>query len=297
MVFFINTSLIFLFKILGRSYNMALQFPGYESLDKGVYVRDSGTIEGIALKGVLKVERFVEVNEQAVVDYLQREAAVAFRKPNLILPGGMTASFGSDTSDVQKALRALPSKVLNDLKSGQTDCIQFIRSNTPARALKEGEQPNHYVTIKYNIGIPATAEGKIDETTAQKILLSPQIINQHLFLRYTLDGENLPPRETMNHLLRRGTWGDPQVIIDPARYDCSLALELQATVYDALKTAGVEDLPNISQKVLESVSLPPIETLMQSLMMASIQHQQLKRGDSPSALIDLLKGGKRGKGR
>ncbi len=114
-----------------------------------VYSRELPPKDGITSRQIMIFERFVEATEDEVVRYLQAKARDLSTAASLVLPGRHAEDNGR--SMLEKAVMALPQKVISSIEMGNKELIRFIRSNTSARAVVPGEDLRVYVQARFGI--------------------------------------------------------------------------------------------------------------------------------------------------
>jgi hypothetical protein len=131
---------------------MGIILPGYEPVfENEVYGRDFSfplrNGETVPMRRLVLLTRFTEPSEDQVVDFLQKKVASLNRGGLIVTPSGQQVS--STKSLLERVILALPPQVKQDIVGKDERCIGFIRSNIPCPALKPGEQPSSFLTIKY----------------------------------------------------------------------------------------------------------------------------------------------------
>ena len=104
----------------------------------------------LPLQEILVPRRYTEATEDAVVGYLRKIARENLSVPIIALPGGRCAVPG-DKTKLEIAVAKLPGTVKGDLIEGNLDCLEFVRRNTRARALREGEEPLTYLDVLFGL--------------------------------------------------------------------------------------------------------------------------------------------------
>ncbi len=89
-----------------------------------------------------------------MVQYFQALARNRLQTPTLVTPGGVRIISQNKDSPLEAVISKLPDKMIRDIAAGDKEIIQFIRMNTHAMPLKEGEGQDRFMDIDYGV-IPA----------------------------------------------------------------------------------------------------------------------------------------------
>ena len=228
---------------------MTLELQGYTAVfDNLVYTKREQVIlncdnpvgeQSIDITKVIMPVRFTEPTEDQVVDYLRKKAE-ELRGPKLVLPAGCENHNGT----LNDAIKNLPDKILTDLVNEDEACLGFVRKNTPARALKEGEAPRQYVHLMYGI-LPSqiieaySQRGEIKDETWFKAALSHEQLQKDGFgQRWTakilLYNGMLPDEDEMFTLINHCVDNSRTLIVNKVNYDVKEVEGVINAIYEGI---------------------------------------------------------------
>ncbi len=226
-------------------------------------------------KRVIILRRYTEPTEDQVVAYLQKKVEALDGKGRLVLLDGSRLS--EKGSALEAVLVALPDNVRNDIRTGNEDCITFIRDHTRAPKLKEGMPQRMYMHVKYGL-LPSTLVEKNKEAGALEdagwydAALSHEGLQKAGFgeqfaLKLAYD-HRLPPQEEINVLLKHGTRISRTLEVSKT-YSPREAQEVVNALYgDLSNSEGIALLRDVSHDILEEHSLAPLLALYQNVQEA-----------------------------
>src|SRR3989338_86356 len=232
---------------------------------KGIIKARRDTLqEDIPIQEVLTLSRHTVPHEAGVVSYLQKRVTEIGFAPNIMLPGSTNQEINLET-----LIKGLPDSVLMDIMSGKQDCLDFIRANTSALPLKEGEQPTTRLTARYGLIPEEIIEvnkqaGSIDSPLwydTALIKLREAGLGDKILLNLSY-GENLPLREELAVLLKHGVHESQTLSMNRIHYDSAEFTPLFDFLYKNYPTKdGVEYMRDDSEKILEAKAIEPVLSL------------------------------------
>ncbi len=266
---------------------MALQLSGYEPwLENKVFGR---RIEDV-LNFVL-VDRYREPIEDDVIAYL-RDKATTIGAAQIVSP--TTGAVISSGNGLEKALEELPAPILRDMKAGDESLVRFIRSHTPARHLKEGEEARRYVRLQYGILGPKFVEQNQQGINQhgmrwfESAFYIPQIRaaghGEQWHIRFTLHDGALPSQNAVTLLLGYGTYGCDLYDIDRKNFPRAEVLGSVERLYTG--TRVLDDfsvLHDSTRDELEKAVIPVVMGL----------HEKVREGQVLQAVAQRVQEGGR----
>ena len=261
-----------------------ITFEGYNVVfENRVYSRSSsvrGANEEIEVYEVLIPVVFTEPHEEQVFNHIKR--IVSQNQSALILPKGTK----SKKSPLEDMIAQLPEKVRMDIRSEDENIIRFIKGNTSAPKLREGELPNRYLQVLYG-SLPTQLvrtnqdKGFIKDPEWYHDALSDNRINdmgfgEELTMKLLLEKDVLPVRKTINFLVKCETSMSRVLRINRIRYDQRKVADILKAVYSGItRPEDISQLNNFSDKLLEQMSMEPIIGLYQMIKIALQQQPQI----------------------
>jgi len=256
---------------------MAIELPGYNQIIANAVYAKHITTEGsspegngqshkVLIKAVLLPRRFTEATEDQVVEYFLEKIREVGGAASLILPNGQRPAEGK--TELEVAIMALPDPMRRQIVSEEKDILGFVRLNTPAPAIKDGQSPNQYLFVKYGL-IP---ESIISESERHGSMKDPRWYNtafddeklrrqglgQRWQMKVLLSNGNLPERADIDVLLKHGTHSSKTLDISRMNYDPKEVCEVTDAVYAGLSTPEQrEELADVSEMVLEELTMQP----------------------------------------
>jgi hypothetical protein len=266
---------------------MKIELPDYKTVfENQVYARDfeTQTHEGaITLRGIVLLKRYTEATENQVVEYLRKKAAQLEGAASLILPEGTVRK---DKSGLEKVIVALPDKIIRDIKSGDEECIRFLRGHTSAPNV---EHPGQYLHIKYGI-LPADMvqvnqeRGTIQEAAWYNAALEHDELKENKLgkmwtVQLLLPEGNLPEKADIDVMLRHRVHGSKTLEISRVRYDAKHVKGVIDAIYSGLNTTEkISQLEDVSEETLEQLAAQPIIEF-HKMIMAAMAAQKAKGQD------------------
>lgn len=287
---------------------MTLELQGYTAVfDNLVYTKREQVIlngdnpmggKSADLTKVVLPVRFTEVTEDQVVDYLRKKAE-ELRGPKLVLP----SSCENHSGTLDDAIKKLPDQILSDLANEDEACLTFLRNNTPARALKEGETPKQYVHLMYGV-LPSqiieaySQRGEIkDETWFKAALLHEQLqkdgFGQRWTARILLYDGMLPDEDEMFVLIRHCVDNSRTLIVNKVNYNVKEVEDVVNAFYEGVYALnnGLAT-PNNQIGELRDASEDALKENVAGVVMKF--HEMAKQAALAHALQEKLGGGRGG---
>ena len=273
---------------------MAIILPGYNAaFEDKVYCRDRtvDTQRGhVVVSEIVILERYTEPTEDGVVNYLREVARKVDPIASLELPDS-TKFEGK--SPLEEFVMKLPKSVRMHLISGRNEYLNFVRKNTYARALSEGENPNNFVQAMYGLLTPVIISNNFEMINDMKHKWYDAALSNKKFLEHSLGyklqvdillyDEVLPSKIEMNILLKHKVSVSRSLIVQgtaPEDGDVERLIEL---LYSGLDTPDkIEYLEDHSKYRLEEASIQPVINLLDAAARQQAQAQ---------TLLDRLKSG------
>ena len=247
--------------------------------DDTVEVRlvDSDTPDFLAVRKIVLPVRYTSPTEDDVISYLEGKASA---ETGLQLPAGFTLK---GESAIDRLLRNLPSKMLDDIRTGNGKLTDFIRKNIPVPAKKDGEPRDGYLTITYGLLPVSLIEDNVEKANTAKwyqaAFADDEIqeagFGKVLTIKLLLREASLPEKRDIDFLLRHSTHGSRTIEISRQQYDPELAAELMDFVYGEFSDHKVlSQVEDASEQALNEAALLPIVALHKILQ----QSQRPPRG-------------------
>lgn len=246
----------------------------YPLVENEVYANEfsltSETGKEVPIMRLILPRRYRESSENDVIDYLQKVAEKVEPFALLHLPGGSDNQVGK--SLLEKAVIALPDVVRRHIRTGDENCIEFIRGHTMARSLEDGETPREYLFVRYGL-VPINVidnnreAGNIkDASWYETALLNDELremgLGEKFNVRILLQDYTLPAREEMEMLLRHGVHGSRTLEVSRTSYPLDRMNEVMDFLYHNFSTPEkIDRLNDISTKVLEELAFQPVMAL------------------------------------
>ncbi|MBS3116210.1 hypothetical protein J4421_01300 [Candidatus Woesearchaeota archaeon] len=252
-------------------------FRGYQQVEEGrLYVRPA-ELEGVSIREVLISQTFIKPTEDAVIAYLSDKATE-------ILPQRSLAPSASSKEvlvlNLDGLIRQLSLPTLKGLQKKEKEYTDFVRENTPASSLPEGEQPSRYVHVGYGIiteevialNKPKRAidldfyekafeqlSGNLGWRVLMQWKIEPQIestsVTSHLFRilkRAPTPQFKLPPRKKTHLLVHNKTPEEISALLNVVYNGISFALShnipLRDTTHYRLEQATIQAVRSLLQK-------------------------------------------------
>lgn len=262
---------------------MVLELSGYVPIgESGIYVSKSPIIERrgsyvLRLDKVLSLRRFTVPSEDDVVDYI-KEKADELRKNSKKRVGAET---------LEGRLKDLPAEVLEEIVMENPERIMFIRSETRAKLLKEGEKRREEVTCRYVL-LPYKAtdqirqkEGNIEE---EKTFMNPKLLEHGIghqwFFSVALADGILPNLDMMKTLFSCQVHESKVLEVSLCTYSPEELMGFFRLIYTSAPTREkIEEIKDISNYALYGVSLEPV-ALMWDMEMARRRKQEELRAQN-----------------
>ncbi len=274
-----------------------IELPNYHPVFwNAVYARASDetktvmTPEGekdITFRTFLILGKYTQPSEDDVVKHLRDTTAKI--TCGLQVPEGYEPT---DCSPLEKIMRkTLPDEVLNDITTGNPNCLKYIRQNTPAPQHKEGERKQYICVragmfpvkiIEENAKAGAIENSEWYNTAFQFPKFIEAGFGEQWKLTIKLYDDKLP---SLNLVYKPETEQAKAVRITThkATQFADIHNTLN-TLYYALDTpTKIETIQDITEQVLTENSIPPVQALNQmaaeqqaKTFAAMMQMQQLK---------------------
>jgi hypothetical protein len=267
-----------------------IHIPGYkEEFEGRVFTREILT-QTPMINEVLIPKIYTEPSEDRVCQYLKQIARDLEGAAQILVPDNCTRPH---RSKLEGAIIALPHKVRRDLQEGHQALMEFIRANTPAPKLEEGEEYPKYLYIRYglipeNVIAQNKASGNIKEADWFEAALSyPPLRELNLGEQWNLElllgpDYSLPPRDEVGILLKHQTSHSRTLRVNPTYYPIQEVERVVNTLYGGLTPAEINCFKDITQQALEEAALIPLLRLHEKIReraLEQIAQQQASRND------------------
>ena len=253
---------------------MAVSLPEYDvAFENEAYVRDrsvSADGEFVVVKDIILPVRYTQPSENDVVAHLREKAKALGGAGAIVLTDGRRV-MTDRRSALERAIINLPEKIRRDISEGDEECLKFIRVNTDAPALKEGELPRGYVNIKYGV-LPTNlvdenkVKGNVSSSRWFLAALNDDDVREAGFgikfnINILLNGGRLPDKDEIDILMKHGVYSSRTFDVNRP-YPLDRMQEIIDAVYQGMPRAeDIEQLRDASEGVLEESSLSPIIAL------------------------------------
>lgn len=277
---------------------MAIQLPGYEEIFANeVYGRNVGFTperEGNGKQDVLRevilLNRYTEASEDQVVEYLRQKTEEVESTAALILPSGVESE---GKNILESALIALPPTARRHIRTGFDDCIRFVRQNTPAPYIEEGELPDKFIYVGYGLipleTIKANEErGNVEKAGWYRAALSHEpLIRAGMGERWNMkllltQNDELPNRAELDILLKHGAHESRTLSINRTNYPIEQVRNVANAIYEGLfPPQEIANLRDASKERLERLTLQPVIALHKLAREEVIEEALRKKQQNP----------------
>lgn len=243
---------------------MSIELVGYKTIFENlVYSRDISLHDenGILVptRAVVIAKRSAQATKNRVVEYLQEKAR--------------EVSGHIDGNTLEGFLSRLPEKFLADLRDGTQECLDFVRKNTKAPELKDGQQPDRYVHLRYGF-IPAQTK-EVDTEDLKDPKGYDKNLLERWVLKFLLDSKgNLPDKTDFPILLKHNIQSsDTLTVVSAKKYSAEEVINVINAFYSAFTTPEhINLLVDTPDPLLRTHALEPVAALFAKISM--INHPQ-----------------------
>jgi len=251
-----------------------------------VYLRN-GQFQDRKTEETILLSRYTIPTEEDIVLYLQALARNRVQAPVLVAPGGARIDRISTDSPLEAVMRKLPDEIIQEIAGGNGDCITFIKKNTRAVRLNEGERPDSYIDVYYGI-IPSeiiASDGKSeierDYMWFRSMIENPSLLEMgmgnvfNFEMRYSFGGIAINRKDLEALLVHRTSrsrsfkfFGD---------YSHPAVREVVDLVYNDYKSAvNVASLNDHSQRMLDIAAFDSVKALYMLVAENVLKAQETK---------------------
>jgi len=280
---------------------MTIQIPGYTPIfENRVYGKDetvttaaqAGTApKELLIRKILMPTKYTQPTEDDVVEYIQSKARNAVT--GLALPPGLAKTGSTKAAEL---LNNLPDQVIQHLRIGNEQCIEFVRQNISALQLEEGKEQDKYLHARYGI-LPVTIIEKNAEAGAIKssdwyttALMNDDLktkgVGQRFTLKILLQNGAMYSKTDIDFLVKHRTHGSRTLEVSRQNYDPAEVNDIIGRLYAGLSSIPeMEKVHDITDKILDEEACLPLvalhkmveEQLMQQQIMKQIMRQKSQR--------------------
>ena len=192
---------------------MNISFPDYSAIfENEVYHKeDLGTVNNqqVQVKHILILRRCRDITKDEVVSYLQQKAGEVDRVAALYIP----VQHRTEKTQLEQMLINLPQPKRAHLINGDKNYLDFVRQNTTAVDIKDGESISNYTIVSHGL-VPSDLISKnkenLNDSNLYDLLISdPRLMNTGFGLNWKITLQLcrgiLPDRNDVEFLMKHGT--------------------------------------------------------------------------------------------
>jgi len=264
---------------------MAIELQGFRPVYENKVYSRQGQFQSVGVEEIVLLLRYTVPTEEDVVSCLKTIAKDVRVNPRLVSPAGRQIGAGSP---LEAAIKDLPDAIIRDIVRGEKECITFIKNNTGAVHLKEGEEPDSYVDIYYGI-IPLEIMASQDESEVKRdyIWFRNMFKNSRLLeigmgeafnfeMRYSYQGIAIDKND-LPVLLKHRTSSSRSFKFF-GNYSHEAVERVVNSVYANLVSYdSIALLPDNSQKILNAAAFDSVKALHELVVMNALKKREASK--------------------